>query len=156
MPLSVSILRRWERAVDAAEVIISEAVALVALHKKVVSYEVDLHVALELNALHVAQAVDVRQQEPSILRRQEVVDHVAFRQTAGSHHDRIDIVVRGAGAKFRLDQADRRRLQSRRDDQATTTREDLQAGLIFEVRADRKSTRLNSSHSQQSRMPSSA
>jgi len=51
------------------------------------------------------------EQEPRRRRREVVVDHVAFRQAAGGHHDRVHIVVRRAGAQFRLRQTDGDRLK---------------------------------------------
>ena len=66
-------------------------------------------------------------------RRQEVHDHITFRQAAGGCMDRVDVVVRCARTQFGLGQTDRNRLKRRRNDQLTTTSEDLQASDVLEV-----------------------
>ena len=125
------------RSEDRAPVVVAERITLVAFDQQVVRNEIDLHVGFEAHALHIRQAIDVRQQEPCTRRGQEVVDHVAFRQAAGRHHDRVDVVVCRARTEFRLGKADRDGLQRRRDNKTTTAGEDLQASLILEVRPDR-------------------
>ena len=122
-----------ERSENRTPVVVAERVTLVALHQQVVCSKVDLHICFKLNALHVGEAVNVCKQEPSLGRGQEVVDHIAFRQAASGHHDRVHIVVCRARAEFRLRQTDSNRFESGRDNELTRTREDLQASLIAEV-----------------------
>ena len=95
-----------------------------------------MHIRLKLDALHVGEAINVREQEPSAARREEVVDHVRLWQAASSHHNRVDIVVGRTRTQFSLGQADCNRLKLGRNHQLASAGEHLQAGLILEVRAD--------------------
>ena len=125
-----------ERTVDRAPVVVTEAVTLVTLDKKIVSYKVDLHIGFEGNSLHIRQAVDVGQQEPSRGGGQEVVDHVAFGEATCRCEDRVNVIVRRTRTQFRLGQTDGDRLVLGSNNQLTATSEDLQTRLILEVRAD--------------------